>query len=73
VLGELGLPAHARASALIGFNLGVELGQLAIVALALPLLYTLRAWPAYPRAVMAPGSLALAACGSFWLIERLAG
>jgi hypothetical protein len=73
VLGELGLPVNARASALIGFNLGVELGQLAIVALALPLLYAVRRWPAYPRAVMAPASLALAACGGFWLIERVAG
>ena len=42
-LGELGLPAGALVVPLLAFNLGVEVGQLAIVALFLPIALTLRA------------------------------
>lgn len=41
-LKELGLPDDARWIALAGFNIGVELGQLAIVAVALPAIYAVR-------------------------------
>ena len=42
VLADLGLPQGALVLSLVGFNVGVELGQLAIVALFLPLAYLLR-------------------------------
>ncbi|MFO1494612.1 MAG: HupE/UreJ family protein [Lysobacterales bacterium] len=71
-LSELGLPPGAELSALFGFNLGVECGQLAIVALLLPLLHALARWPAYPRRLMAPASLLVGALGSYWLLQRLA-
>ena len=49
MLADLGLPQGALLLALVGFNLGVEAGQLAIVAAFLPLAYALRGtwlfWP----------------------------
>lgn len=67
-LGELGLPATGRLSALLQFNVGVELGQLAFVAVAwvvwrlAPPVERLR-----PVAVYGLGTVA-----AFWLIERVA-
>ena len=69
-LTELGLPSQALAVALASFNLGVEAGQLAIVAALLPLAYLLRQSWAYPRLVLAPGSAVIAAVAGVWLIER---
>jgi hypothetical protein len=73
VLSELGLPDDALLLALVGFNLGVEVGQLAIVALFLPLAYSLRRSRFYRRTVMAGGSLAIAAVAAVWLVERAFG
>ena len=61
VLGDLGLPQNALALSLLGFNLGVEIGQLAIVAMALPLIYGLRECRPYPRLILPAGSAATAA------------
>jgi hypothetical protein len=72
-LGELGLPAHAKLTALVAFNLGVELGQLGVVALLLPVLHALRRWPRYPAAVMRPASLALAGVAAYWFVTRVSG
>lgn len=68
-LSEVGLPAHAIPVALLTFNLGVELGQVAFVAALLPLLAAARRWPAWLQstAPYAIGSLAM-----FWTIERIA-
>ncbi len=71
VLIDLGLPREALALALVGFNLGVEGGQLAIVALFLPLAFALRRTAFYRRAVMVGGSLLIAALAGVWLIERV--
>ncbi|HEY6514416.1 MAG TPA: HupE/UreJ family protein [Burkholderiaceae bacterium] len=73
VLGDLGLPRDALLLALLGFNLGVECGQLAIVALFLPLAYSLRASRFYRRTVMIGGSLAIAGIAGIWLGERVFG
>lgn len=72
-LGELGLPDRERLSALLGFNLGVELGQLAVVAAALPLLIAVRRQPWYSPRAMPVLSLAIAALAAHWLWERLSG
>jgi len=66
----LGLPRGRLALALLGFNLGVEAGQALVVALLLPLLLWLRGSAWEPRTVQA-ASLAVAAVGCVWLIERL--
>ena len=70
VLTELGLPAQALVLSLLGFNLGVELGQLAIVAAFLPAAYLLRNSAFYRRGVFVGGSLLTAALAGVWLVER---
>ena len=70
VLVDLGLPQGALAVALVGFNVGVELGQLAIVVAFLPLAYALRRSWFYRRAVLVGGSLLIALLAGVWLVER---
>ncbi len=70
VLADLGLPQQALALALLGFNLGVEVGQLAIVAVFLPLAYALRRSGFYRHAVMVGGSLLIALLAGVWFVER---
>ena len=71
VLADLGLPQGALLQALLGFNLGVELGQLAIVAVFLPLAYALRRTVFYRRVVLQAGSLLIAMLALVWLLERV--
>lgn len=69
-LGTLHLPRLDLGLALVGFNVGVEIGQSLVVAVVLPVLLWVRcrAWePPLARAV----SLLVAAVGSVWLLERL--
>jgi hypothetical protein len=73
VLADLGLPRDALALALVGFNLGVEAGQLAIVAAFLPLAFALRRSAFYRRVVLWGGSLAIAALAAVWFAERAFG
>ncbi len=70
VLADLGLPQGALVLALIGFNGGVELGQLAIVAVFLPLAFGLRATRFYRVGVLTGGSLVVAALASWWFVQR---
>ena len=72
VLGELDLPASAFAWALLEFNVGLELGQLAIVFAVTALLYALRGWRGYPRWVIGAGSAFAIAIGALWFVERTA-
>jgi hypothetical protein len=71
VLSDLGLPGDALLLALVGFNLGVEAGQLAIVIVFLPLAHALRHTLLYRRVVFAGGSLAIVALAGVWLAERV--
>jgi hypothetical protein len=70
VLAELGLPQETLVMSLLGFNLGVETGQLAIVAVFLPVAYALRATGFYRRGVFAGGSLIMLVIALIWLVER---
>jgi hypothetical protein len=72
VLADLGLPADAVVPALLLFNLGVEAGQLMVLAVVLPLLLWLgkQAW--YRRAHGAWAiSAAIVAAGIYWFVERV--
>ncbi|HEX6137002.1 MAG TPA: HupE/UreJ family protein [Casimicrobiaceae bacterium] len=69
-LQDLGLPPGSLALSLFGFNAGVEAGQLAIVAVFLPLAYAVRATWGFRRLVFAGGSAAIAAVAAVWLVER---
>lgn len=70
VLADLGLPQGALALALVGFNVGVEAGQLAIVFVFLPLAFALRRTAFYRRGVLVGGSLLIAALAAAWFAER---
>lgn len=70
VLADLGLPAGAMAASLFGFNLGVELGQLAIVAVFLPVAYVVRSTWFYRKVVYSGGSVAALVLALAWFTER---
>lgn len=71
VLVDLDLPRSALARALLGFNAGVELGQLAIVLGFVAFAYLLRRTWAYQRLLLAGGSIGIAALACVWLVERV--
>jgi hypothetical protein len=71
VLADLGLPRDALVLALVGFNLGVETGQLAIVGLFLPVAFGLRRTWAYRRIIFAGGSTLIALVALVWMAERV--
>jgi hypothetical protein len=70
VLADLGLPQGVLAVALVGFNVGVELGQLAIVAVFLPLAFALRRSLFYRRGLLLGGSWLIALLAAVWFLER---
>ena len=69
-LQDLGLRGSALVVPLFGFNLGVELGQLAIAAVVLPWLLLMRKHPTYRRWVMPAVSIGVALLALVWLVER---
>ena len=71
VLFEIGLPRDAFLEGLLAFNIGVELGQLAVIAVAFVLIGVWgrnREW--YRPWVIVPGSLAVSVVGGWWFLER---
>ncbi len=70
VLTDLGLPQDSLLLSLVSFNIGVEVGQLAIVSAFLPLAYLIRHSWSYPRLVLTGGSLAVIAIALVWFTER---
>lgn len=70
VLRELGLPKTGLIASLLSFNVGVELGQLAVVLLALPLLVGLSSWRGYQSYVVRGGSFVLLLMSLFWFVDR---
>jgi hydrogenase/urease accessory protein HupE len=56
---------------LVGFNLGVEIGQLSVAAVVLPILWQLRKRPGLMRQWAPLGSVAVTLAGSYWLLERV--
>jgi len=73
VLAEVGLPTAQRLVALLSFNVGIELAQLAFVAVVLVPLAIAARHRQYRRVVVQGGSLAIAAFGCVWLVERVLG
>jgi hypothetical protein len=70
VLTELGLPKEALVLSLLGFNLGVETGQLVIVSAFLPLAYLLRNTVFYRKGLFVGGSFLIMLVALVWLAER---
>lgn len=73
VLADMGLPPGARVVSLVAFNLGVELGQLAVVMAVMPVAYAVRASSFYRQTVMRWGSSAIAVLAFVWLVQRAIG
>jgi hypothetical protein len=71
VLIDLGLTDATLAVSLLGFNVGVELGQMAIVLVFLPIAYLLRGTFLYRSLVLRMGSLLIAVIAGLWMYERL--
>lgn len=72
VLGEVGLPREVLASSLLGFNLGVEAGQVCIVLLIAPALGLLdRKAPRVAARVVAAGSWGIVVAGGYWFLQRV--
>ena len=70
-MADLGLSGEHLAASLVGFNVGVELGQLAVIAAAALIVRTLRlSIDAERQYVLRPVSAAIALAGLFWAVER---
>jgi len=70
VLSELGLPADQMWTALIAFNIGVEIGQVTVVALALAAVWLMRKEQWYRQWVSIPASVAIGLVGLYWFYDR---
>ncbi|MDP3294420.1 MAG: HupE/UreJ family protein [Nevskia sp.] len=70
-LKELGLPPSNFVGALLSFNVGVELGQLAVIALALLLTFHWRRNPSYRRQLVVPASAIISLLACAWAALRL--
>ncbi len=73
VLARLGLPRGEFLTALLSFNAGVELGQLAVILIALVVLGALRERLWYRSRVAVPLSIAIGMIGFYWAVERVFG
>ena len=70
LLSELGVGRGQRLISLLGFNVGVEIGQAFIIMLLFPALFMLRRTVFYPR-FLRIGSMVLAVVAGIWAIERI--
>lgn len=66
------LPAENFYMALLMFNLGVEVGQIAVLAMAFVAVGWLRNWTAYTERVARPATVTIAGVGTYWLLKRVA-
>lgn len=70
-LSDLILPAENFFTTLLFFNLGVEIGQLTVLALAFITVGWLRNWSKYSERVARPATLTIAGVGTYWLVKRV--
>jgi hypothetical protein len=70
VLADLGLPSRGLLQALIGFNVGVEIGQLAIVATLVPVAYLIRESVLYRRLLLPAGAATISCLAIYWIGMR---
>ncbi|MDJ0905140.1 MAG: HupE/UreJ family protein [Woeseiaceae bacterium] len=73
VMGHLTFRMVDLVKVMVLFNLGVELGQLAIVLAVFPLLYLLRKKSWFVPVVIQGGSVAISVVAAYWLVERVIG
>ncbi len=69
-LSEMGLLSEHLGLSLFAFNLGVEIGQIAIVAALVPFLFLARRWAIYPRIILPVAAVLMILVASAWVVER---
>ena len=69
-LNSSGFGGRSALSALLGFNIGVEAGQLAVVAVALPLIWVLRSTMGFRRVILPVAAASVSVAGALWLFAR---
>ena len=70
VLGEIGIPPNYMVHSLLGFNIGVELGQIAIVLAIFPILFLLRQLTIYTTFLLPAAAAGLIVVSLYWFTER---
>ena len=70
VLAEKGLSGEYMVLSLLGFNVGVEIGQVLIICMIFPVLFLLRRWKIYPQ-LLVYGSILLILISFYWATERI--
>ncbi len=70
VLAGLDLEDHSKLWSLLGFNLGVEIGQIALVLVFLPIAYKLSRYRFYQAVVLKSCSIGIAGLACVWVLER---
>ncbi len=74
ILKEFGIPEGDFLTGLLSFNVGVELGQLTVIAacyLLVGIWFGNKPW--YRQRVVIPGSLIIAAIAAYWFVQRVTG
>ncbi len=70
VLAHLGVLGEHMALSLFGFNLGVELGQIAVILVIFPVLYMIRNYTFFPKIILRFGAIGLIMLSAVWFVER---
>ena len=71
VLSDLDLPPQDFLSSLLLFNLGVEVGQLTVLAIAFIAVGWMQRWAQYAKRVARPATITIAGIGAYWFIKRV--
>lgn len=70
VLAHLGVLGEHMALSLFGFNLGVEIGQIAVILVIFPVLYMIRNYAFFPKIILRFGAVSLIMLSAVWFVER---
>ena len=71
VLSDLDLPPQDFLSSLLLFNLGVQVGQLTVLAVAFLAVGWMQRWAQYAKRVARPATITIAGIGAYWFIKRV--
>jgi hypothetical protein len=70
ILAHLGVLGEHMVLSLFGFNLGVELGQVAVILVIFPVLYMIRNYAFFPKIILRFGAAVLIVLSAVWFVER---
>ena len=69
VLSHLGVPGEHTVLSLLGYNLGIEIGQVAVILIILPMLYLIKDYTFFPKIILKYGAIALIMLSAVWFVE----